>query len=161
MLQLNKLARNSKDRKQIGRGGDRGGTSGRGHKGQKSRTGSISEIRPTFEGGQMPLSRRLPKRGFNNIFKKEVKVVNLIDLETNFNSGDIVNRQSLIDKNLLKGQSKFLIKILGSGKLTKKLTVQANLFSQTASKAISDAGGKVELEKVEIKKEQAGGSSIA
>ena len=151
MLQLNKLAKNSKNRKKIGRGGDRGGTSGKGHKGQKARTGSISEIRPTFEGGQMPLSRRLPKRGFNNIFKREVKVINLIDLENNFNSGDIVNKQNLIEKGLLKGQSKFLIKILGTGKLTKKLTVFANLFSQTASKAISDAGGKVELEKVEIK----------
>ena len=102
----------------------------------------------------MPLSRRLPKRGFNNRFKKDFKIVNLADLELKFENGDTVDRKSLIAKGLAKGKGRFLIKILGNGVLTKQLTVQSDSFSKSASEAISKAKGTVTLTK-----EMSGGSA--
>jgi len=145
MLQLNKLESTSKKRKRLGRGGDLGGTSGRGSKGQKARSGGKRGFSGAFEGGQMPLSRRVPKRGFNNAFKKEYQIINLKDLETKFSAGDVINKESLSEHGLIRGHKKFLIKILGNGELTKNLTVHADLFSKSAKEAIESAGGKAEL----------------
>ena len=140
MLQLNNLKSAGKDRKRIGRGGSRGGTSGRGHKGQKARTSG--PVRLGFEGGQMPLIRRLPKRGFTNArFKKSFEVVGIDRLEKQFEGGDKVTRDSLIEKGIFKPSVRFF-KILGNGTLTKSLDVQAHAFSQSALDAISGAGGK-------------------
>lgn len=141
MLNLNNLEKLHKDRKRVGRGGDLGGTSGRGHKGQKARSGA--KIKASFEGGQMCLSRRLPKRGFNNSFKKNVQIINLRDLEAKFNDGDIVNKESLRDRKLVRGKSKFSIKVLGKGEITKKLEIHADAFSDGAVTAIEKAGGKI------------------
>ncbi len=137
-----------KKRKRIGRGGSRGGTSGKGHKGQKARTSGT--VRIAFEGGQMPIYRRLPKRGFNNeSFKVEVKVVNLAQLDA-FDNGTQVDRDALIKKGLIsikKGSNGVLIKVLGKGALTKKITVIADAFSESAKKAIEDRGGEARLTK--------------
>ena len=142
MVALNKRKKLTKDRKRVGRGGDLGGTSGRGHKGQKSRSGP--KIKASFEGGQMPLSRRLPKRGFNNSrFKQEVVVVNLRDLETRFAEGDVVDRATLFKHGIIKGNGKFLVKILGNGSLSKKLTVFADQYSKSAIDAITKVGGQI------------------
>ncbi|MBD3272900.1 50S ribosomal protein L15 [Candidatus Dependentiae bacterium] len=146
MLSLNKLESISKKRKRVGRGGDNGGTSGRGHKGQKARSGVGGELKPWFEGGQMSLTRRLPKRGFvNSKFKKEVKIVNLEDLEKRFAEGDTVDLSTLTNKGLLKGKGKYFVKVLGNGKLNKNLTVKVNKISKTAKEQIEKAGGTVEL----------------
>jgi large subunit ribosomal protein L15 len=144
MLQLNNLDKLNKARKRVGRGGDKGGTSGKGHKGQKARTGGLQKM--GFEGGQMPLTRRLPKRGFTNIFKKEFSIINLADLESRFISGDLVNKESLIQKGLIKNNS-VDVKILGNGTLSKKLTVEADGFSKSAQEAIKRAGGDFKLSK--------------
>jgi large subunit ribosomal protein L15 len=127
-------------KKRVGRGMGRGHgkTSARGHKGQHAGTG-FSQKRG-FEGGQMPLHRRLPKRGFTNIFKKEHAVVNVSDLER-FDNGMTVDEGALRKAGLVKGQTPNGIKILGDGSLTKKLTVQAAKFSATARKQIEAAGG--------------------
>ena len=141
-MQLNNLEKLTKARKRIGRGGDRGGTSGRGTKGQKARSGG--GVHPAFEGGQMPLSRRLPKRGFTNMrFKQPVCTVNLRDLELRFENGSTIDHAALTDKNLIKGSGRHVVKILGMGTLSKKLVVKANLFSKTAEQAIVKAGGEV------------------
>jgi large subunit ribosomal protein L15 len=117
-----------------------GKTSGKGHKGQKARSGG--SIRLGFEGGQMPLIRRLPKRGFNNsAFKTSYALVNLGDLEQ-FENDSHVNEQLLREKGLVNGKSDGL-KILGRGELTKKLTVEADKFSETARQRIEKAGGTV------------------
>jgi len=145
MFRLDKLESVSKKRKRIGRGGDRGGTSGKGHKGQKSRSGASYELKGWFEGGQMPLTRRLPRRGFTNRFKKDVKVVSLKDLEKNFFAGEQVNRETLREKGLIKGKGKFFVKVLANGRLTKGLTVQVDAFSKSAIQAIQKVGGKAEL----------------
>ena len=128
-----------KGRKRIGRGmgSGMGKTSTRGHKGQHAGTG-FSQKRG-FEGGQMPLHRRLPKRGFTNIFKKENAVVNVSDLER-FDNGATVDEGALRKAGLVKGAADG-IKILGDGKLTKKLTVNAHKFSASARKQIEAAGG--------------------
>lgn len=147
MLHLEKLTPIIKKRKKLGRGGDLGGTSGRGHKGQKARTGGRFELGPLFEGGQMPLSRRIPRRGFNNKnFRKEFIAINVQYLENKFQTGDVVNFESLKRKNLIKGKD-VAVKILGQGNLTKTLTVQADAFSKTAIQVIQKAGGTVELTK--------------
>jgi large subunit ribosomal protein L15 len=147
-LQLSNLTSAGKDRKRIGRGGSRGGTSGRGHKGQKARTGGVSKVRTSFEGGQMPLVRRLPKRGFSNIpFKSVVEIVNIDALERTFEVGQQITRESLIDKGLIRGIKNGQVKILGNGNLTKKLIIQADLASEAAVKAVEQAGGKIELTK--------------
>lgn len=132
------------ERKRVGRGisSGVGKTSGRGHKGQKSRSGG--GVRPGFEGGQMPLQRRLPKRGFNNaVFKTYYALVQVQDLEV-FEAGSVVDLEALRSVGLVKNPRDG-IKILGCGELSKALTVQASKFSQTALEKITAAGGKAEV----------------
>ncbi len=133
----------TKKSKRIGRGHGSGWgkTAGKGHKGQKARSGG--SIRPGFEGGQMPLQRRIPKRGFNNIFAKTIIAVNVAALEV-FEDGAEVNAQALAEKGIVKKACDG-IKILGNGSLTKKLTVKANAFSESAKQKIEAAGGKAEV----------------
>ncbi|MBS9335550.1 50S ribosomal protein L15 [Fructobacillus sp. M1-13] len=130
-----------KNRSRVGRGTSAGNgkTAGRGQKGQKAR----SKTRLGFEGGQMPLYRRIPKRGFTNISRKEFAVVNL-DKLNNFDNGTEVTPALLIESGLVKNQ-KDGVKILGNGQLDKKLTVKANKFSASAVKAIEQAGGNTEV----------------
>ncbi|MCL2026659.1 MAG: 50S ribosomal protein L15 [Leptospirales bacterium] len=127
-----------KKRKRVGCGigSGNGKTSGRGQKGQKSRSGG--GVRPGFEGGQMPLQRRIPKRGFTNIFKKEYKIMNVSQLEKL--GLEVVDSDALIKARLLKEGS--LLKILGNGEITKAVTVTADVFSQSAKEKIEKAGGK-------------------
>ncbi|HYE81835.1 MAG TPA: 50S ribosomal protein L15 [Clostridia bacterium] len=133
----------TKSKKRLGRGtaSGQGKSAGKGQKGQKSRSGG--GVRLGFEGGQMPLYRRLPKVGFTNIFRKEYAVVNLSDLEK-FDNGTVVNPEVLKEAGLVKAMLGG-IKILGNGDLTKNLTVQAHKFSKTAADKIAAAGGKVEV----------------
>lgn len=130
--------------KRLGRGigSGQGKTAGKGHKGQKARSGG--GVRRGFEGGQMPMYRRMPKRGFTNIFKKEYVVLNVRDLER-FNSGDVVSYESLFEIGLIK-TIRDGVKILGTGELTKALTVKVDKVSQAAADKIVAAGGKVEVE---------------
>jgi large subunit ribosomal protein L15 len=130
-------------RKRVGRGvgSGMGKTSTRGHKGQNARSGG--GVRPGFEGGQNPLYRRLPKRGFNNPFRKEFAIVNLEDLST-FADGTEVTPEILMEFGIVKAP-KDGIKILGNGELTVKLTVKANKFSQSAVEKIQAAGGQTEV----------------
>ena len=132
-----------KAKKRVGRGigSGHGKTSGRGTKGQKSRSGGGT--RPGFEGGQMPIHRRLPKRGFTNIFKKKISVINVSDLEK-FESGAVVDEVSLIQKGLVKGKRDG-IKLLGKGDVAVPLTIKVNSVSAGARKKIEDAGGTVEV----------------
>ena len=139
-LKPKKGARHAKKRVGRGPGSGHGKTSGRGEKGQKSRSGFSRTL--GFEGGQMPLHRRLPKRGFTNIFKKEYAVVNLADLER-FDNGATVDEAALRKAGLVKGQNDG-VKVLGNGKLSKKLTVSATKFSAAAKQAIEAAGGSVQ-----------------
>ncbi|MBV9494627.1 MAG: 50S ribosomal protein L15 [Acidobacteria bacterium] len=139
-LKPKKGARHAKKRVGRGPGSGHGKTSARGEKGQKSRSGYTSKR--GFEGGQMPLHRRLPKRGFTNIFKKELAVVNLADLER-FDNGATVDEAALRQAGLIKGHNDGL-KVLGTGSLTKKLTVVAHKFSESARKGIEAAGGTVQ-----------------
>ena len=129
------------NRKRIGRGtsSGTGKTAGRGQKGQKAR----GKVRLGFEGGQMPLYRRIPKRGFTNINRKEFAIVNLSSLNV-FDEGAEVTPESLLKAGIISKQLNG-VKILGNGKLTKKLTVKANKFSESAVKAIEAAGGKAEV----------------
>ena len=131
-------------RKRLGRGigSGLGKTSGKGHKGQWARSGG--GVRPGFEGGQMPLIRRIPKRGFNNHFRKIYSIVNLSVLE-NFEANSVVDMDVLNEKGLIKVLKGSLgLKVLGNGTLTKALTVKAACFSASAKEAIEKAGGKVE-----------------
>lgn len=130
-------------RKRVGRGpgSGHGKTAGRGNKGQKSRSGYSRKI--GFEGGQMPLYRRIPKRGFTNIFRKEYAILNLCTLNR-FEDGAIVTPQLLVETGLVKDMKSGL-KVLGAGKLEKKLTVKAHKFSQSACEAINAAGGSIEV----------------
>ena len=136
-LKPKKGSKHAKKRVGRGPGSGHGKTAGRGEKGQKSRSGYSSQL--GFEGGQMPLHRRLPKRGFTNIFKRERAVVNVSDLER-FDNGATVDEAALRKAGLIKGRNDG-IKILGDGKLSKKLTVQAHKFSESARKQIEAAGG--------------------
>ncbi|MGZ5476067.1 MAG: 50S ribosomal protein L15 [Thermoanaerobaculia bacterium] len=136
-LKPKKGAKHAKKRVGRGPGSGHGKTAGRGEKGQKSRSGYSRML--GFEGGQMPLHRRLPKRGFTNIFKKNFAVVNVSELER-FDNGLTVDESVLRQNGLIKGQTDG-IKILGDGKLTKKLTVIASRFSESARKQIEAAGG--------------------
>ncbi|MGI6065802.1 MAG: 50S ribosomal protein L15 [Bacillota bacterium] len=124
-----------------GIGSGSGKTSGRGHKGQKSRSGG--GVRPGFEGGQMPLQRRLPKRGFTNIFKKEIVEVSLQDLNR-FENGTVVTPEVLLEAGVIKNV-KDGVKILANGELEKSLTVQVHKVSKMAAEKIAAAGGKVEV----------------
>ena len=132
-----------RDVKRVGRGmaSGHGKTSTRGHKGQWSRSGG--GVRPGFEGGQMPLTRRLPKRGFTNIFAKEYAVVNVEDLNK-LADGTVVTAESLKEMGMISKINDGL-KVLGRGELTKKLTVKAAKLSKTAQEKIADAGGSVEV----------------
>lgn len=133
-----------------GHGSGNGKTAGRGHKGQKARSGG--RVRPGFEGGQMPLYRRIPKRGFTNINSKEIVTISLDDLET-FEDGAVVTVDSLIEKGIVStckvrnGYKKAYdgVKVLGNGSLTKKLTVQVNAYSASAKEKIESLGGKAEV----------------
>ena len=120
-----------------GHGSGNGKTAGKGHKGQKARSGG--SIRPGFEGGQMPLQRQIPKRGFKNIFATQYAIVNVGDLEI-FENGTVVNEQTLVEAGLLK-KTLDGVKVLGNGELTKSLTVKVTAFSQTAKEKIEKAGG--------------------
>lgn len=133
----------TKEAKRIGRGhgSGNGKTAGKGHKGQKARAGR--GIRPGFEGGQMPLQRRVPKRGFNNIFAEAWTAINVSALEV-FEDGATVNAAALVEKGIIKKADR-PVKVLGNGKLTKKLTVNLNAFSATAAEKINAAGGKAEV----------------
>jgi large subunit ribosomal protein L15 len=139
-----KPARGSTKRRKLvgrGRGSGHGTTAGRGGKGQTARTGS--SIPAWFEGGQMPLIRRLPKRGFTNIFKKNYAIIN-IELLDRFESGQEVTPALLVSQGLIRSRNDG-VKVLGTGALTKTLTVHAHKFSQSAAAKIEAAGGKVQV----------------
>ena len=140
--ELSPAAGSKKDVKRIGRGAasGQGKTAGKGHKGQKARAGRGMQV--GFEGGQMPLQRRLPKRGFNNIFAKPLTAINVAVLNR-FEDGATVDAVALIEAGVLKNVRDG-VRILGNGELTKKLTVVANGFTKSAQEKIEAAGGKVE-----------------
>ena len=143
-MKLNELESLKKDRKRVGRGpgSGNGKTSGKGHKGQNARSGG--GVRPGFEGGQLPLYRRLSKRGFNNYnFRTVYATVNVSDLEV-FEEGTVVTKELLIEKGLVKKELDG-IKVLGNGELTKKLTVKANKFPSSAKAKIENVGGTIEV----------------
>ena len=128
-------------RKGRGPGSGNGKTAGRGQKGQKSRSGG--GVRVGFEGGQMPLARRVPKRGFNNIFAKPLEAVNVSVLDM-FEDGAVVDAAALLESGVLS-KCVYGVKVLGNGEITKKLTVKANAFSASAKEKIEAAGGKAEV----------------
>ena len=128
-------------RKGRGEGSGNGKTSGRGQKGQWSRSGG--GVRVGFEGGQMPLARRLPKRGFHNIFAKPLEAINVAALNK-FEDGAVVDAKALLEMGVLS-KCEYGVKVLGAGQLTKKLTVQASAFSASAKEKIEAAGGKAEV----------------
>ncbi|MDX2040932.1 MAG: 50S ribosomal protein L15 [Acidobacteriota bacterium] len=136
-------ATHKKKRVGRGQGSGLGKTSGRGNKGQKSRSG-YSRKRG-FEGGQMPLHRRLPKRGFTNIFKREWAEVNLARLEEVFEAGAIVTPESLVEHGLVRKSLQKSIAVLGNGELSKALTISAHRFTESAKTKIEAAGGKAEV----------------
>jgi len=144
-LKLNELrpgrgARRKTRRVGRGDGSGRGKTSGRGSKGLFSRTGG--RLRPGFEGGQMPLARRLPKRGFTNKFRSEYQVINVESLNI-FKDGDIVNAALMQEKNLVR--RRVPVKILGNGELKRKITVEAHKFSKSAADKVKNAGGEIKI----------------
>ena len=128
-------------RKGRGAGTGNGTTAGRGHKGQKARSGG--KVRTGFEGGQMPLARRIPKRGFNNIFAKPLTAVNVVVLNR-FADGDVVDAQALLNEGIIHDCPNGL-KFLGNGTVTVKVTVKAAAFSESAKEKIEQAGGKAEV----------------
>jgi len=132
-------------RKGRGIGSGRGKTSGKGHKGAKARSGG-GTYNPGFEGGQMPLIRKMPKRGFTNKFKKEWALVNIDKLQKmeNVTDGSVVDRNFLLEKGVIKNK-RIPIKVLGKGTIKKSVTVKANAFSLAAKNAIENAGGKAEV----------------
>ncbi|HHW44541.1 MAG TPA: 50S ribosomal protein L15 [Desulfotomaculum sp.] len=141
-LRPNRGARTKPTRKGQGIGSGLGKTAGRGHKGQKARSGG--GVRPGFEGGQMPLQRRMPKRGFTNApFKKQIIAVNL-ELLNRFENGAVVTPETLLESGVIKkiGDG---VKILGDGQLERALTVRAHAFSRSAAEKIAAAGGKAEV----------------
>lgn len=134
----------TKEVKRIGRGhgSGNGKTAGKGHKGQWARSGG--GVRPGFEGGQTALARRMPKRGFNNIFATEYAIVNVSDLEARFENGAVIDEAALVESGLVK---KVLdgVKVLGNGEITKSFTVKAAKFTAAAAEKIEKAGGKAEV----------------
>ncbi len=144
MLRLNNLSPSigaRKGRKRVGRGqgSGLGKTAGRGHKGALSRSGY--SVKPGFEGGQMPLHRRLPKRGFTNIFKREYSIVSLTDLNR-FDSGAVVNRETLLAAGLIKKKDA-LVKVLANGEINKAVTLEVDKVSKSARDKIVAAGGTI------------------
>ena len=128
-------------RKGRGAGSGNGKTAGKGHKGQNARSGG--GVRPGFEGGQIPLYRRLPKRGFNNVFAKHYAIVNVSDLEV-FDNDAVITTEVLLEKRIIR-KALDGVKVLGRGELTKKVTVQAAIFSAGAKEKIESVGGKCEV----------------
>ncbi len=143
LSQLKPAPGSTKKRKRVGRGtgSGHGKTSCKGHKGQKARSGP--KIAPSFEGGQMPLNRRVPKRGFTNTFKKQIAVINLDDLERLARDTGEVNVAQLVAEGKIK-KARDGVKILGRGEVSRPLTVHAHLFSETAKQKILAAGGRIE-----------------
>lgn len=141
--ELTAVAGATKEAKRIGRGhgSGQGKTAGKGHKGQKARAGR--GMRPSFEGGQMPMARRIPKRGFHNIFASEIVAVNVGSLEK-FENGAAVDANALIEAGIIKDGCDG-VKILANGKLTKSLTVKVSAYSAAAKEKIEAAGGKAEV----------------
>ncbi|MBQ1934915.1 MAG: 50S ribosomal protein L15 [Clostridia bacterium] len=141
--ELSPAVGSTKEAKRIGRGhgSGNGKTAGKGHKGQKARAGH--GMQPGFEGGQMPLQRRVPKRGFNNIFAVEWNAINVSALEV-FEDGAVVDAAALAEKGIIKKADR-PVKVLGNGKLTKKLTVKLDAFSASAAEKINSVGGKAEV----------------
>ena len=141
--ELSPAAGSTRDVYRKGRGpaSGNGKTAGKGHKGQNARSGG--GVRPGFEGGQIPLYRKLPKRGFNNKFATNYVIVNVSALNV-FENGAVVDTQALLDKRIIR-KTLDGVKILGNGELTKSLTVKANIFSATAKEKIEAAGGKTEV----------------
>ncbi len=144
MLKLNNLAPEKgarRNKKRVGRGpgSGLGKTAGRGHKGARSRSGYTAK--PGFEGGQMPLHRRLPKRGFTNIFKKEYRIISLSSLDK-FEAGAVIDRQALLDAGLIR-ETDELVKVLANGEITKAVTVDLDKISRAAGEKITAAGGTV------------------
>lgn len=129
-------------RKGRGAGSGNGKTAGKGHKGQNARSGG--GVRPGFEGGQLPLQRRLPKRGFVNIFETKYAIVNISDLNEKFEDGAVIDSQAIIASGLVRKEYDG-IKVLGNGEITKNLTVKAKAFSKSAKEKIEKAGGKTEV----------------
>lgn len=145
MLNLNTRVSICTKKKRIGRGGSRGGTSGRGHKGQNARSGAGRKINDSFEGGQMPIHRRLPKRGFTNgRFKKDFVLVSLDRLELICAADDVVTKDFLKNKGLLRN-TKTLVKVLGNGTLSKKITIKVDACSASAREAIVAQGGEIQI----------------
>ena len=142
--ELNSTPGSTHRRKRVGRGDSSGmgKTACRGEKGQHSRTGA--KIRPFFEGGQIPLFRRLPKRGFKSMNHAEFNLVNLSLIDDNFEAGEVVNNETLRAKNLL-GKAQLPLKVLANGEISKAVTVQAEKFSAAAVAKIEAAGGKAEV----------------
>lgn len=142
--ELSSVPGSNRDVKRIGRGhgSGNGKTAGKGHKGQKARAGHGMRI--GFEGGQMPLQRRIPKRGFNNIFAKKFATINVAALNA-FDDGAVVDAAALIEKGIIKKEYDG-VKVLANGNVTKKLTVKAAAFSAAAKEKIEAAGGKTEVE---------------
>ena len=143
--QMSPALNSTTDKRRVGRGigSGLGKTSGKGHKGQNARSGG--GVRPGFEGGQMPLIRRLPKRGFNNKqFAAEYTIINVSDLNM-FEDKTVVTAELLQEKNIIKKLAPYGLKVLGNGKLEKALTVKANKFTESAVQKINKAGGKAEV----------------
>lgn len=142
--ELSPAAGSTSERKRKGRGAGSGNgkTAGKGHKGQNARSGG--GVRPGFEGGQMPLQRRIPKRGFNNIFATRYAIVNISDLNDKFEDGAEIDSAAIIATGLVK-QELDGVKVLGNGDITKKFTIKATAFSKSAIEKIEKAGGKTEV----------------
>ena len=143
----------NRNKKRIGRGpgSGTGKTAGKGHKGQKARSGG--NVRPGFEGGQMPLYRRIAARGFSNYpFKKVYKVVNIAELDEKYSDGEKVNLETLVEKRIIKKNDKF-VKLLGNGELTKKLEVALEKVSGSAKEKVEKAGGKIITEETKESRE--------
>jgi large subunit ribosomal protein L15 len=141
--ELKPVAGARKTRKRVGRGAGSGTgkTSGKGQKGQKARSGGGT--RPGFEGGQLPLFQRIPKRGFNNVNRKEYAVINLDDLNM-FEAGEVITPEVLLSRNVLK-KTLDGVKVLANGQIEKAVTVKAHKFSKAAEQAITQAGGTIEV----------------
>ncbi len=143
--QLAPAPNSKKSPKRLGRGigSGIGKTSGKGHKGQNARSGG--GVRPGFEGGQMPLIRRLPRRGFNNYeFRKNYTTINVSDLNE-FKENTVITAELLKEKNIISKIAPYGLKVLGNGKLDKALTVKASKFTNSAAEKIANAGGKIEV----------------
>ncbi|MBI5644351.1 MAG: 50S ribosomal protein L15 [Deltaproteobacteria bacterium] len=141
-LKAPKGANQKKTRRGRGEGSGLGKTSGRGGKGQTARSGG--NIKPGFEGGQMPLQRKLPKRGFTNIFKEKARIVNIGDIVAAFKAGEVADPASIAERGLVKGK-KGPLKVLGTGDVKAAITVRANMFSKSAIDKIKAAGGVAEV----------------